>query len=138
MRAFKRWSQYSKKWQNSRRREGLDPKRWNRWQRLSDKTRATTDPYEYSKGVSVLAQSRKRLLDLLTPKVKQIADTHTPPRFKPASMMTLRMRLANLPTRVMQHALKVKNLYGFIVKYNRDLIAAHAMSELFYHGGAAD
>lgn len=138
MRAFKTWSQYSRKWQNARRKEGLDARRWNRWQRLSDKSRAKTDPYEYAKGVSVLAQSRKRLLDLLTQKVKQIADTHTPAKFKPASLQTIRMRLDGLETRTMNHALKVKDLYGFIVRFNREIIAAHGMSEMFYHGGAAD
>lgn len=138
MRAFKKWSQYSTKWQKARRREGLDPRRWNRWQRLSDKTRAKTDPYEYAKGVSVLAQSRKRMLDLLTQKVKQIADTHTPPRFKPASMQTIRTRLDGLETKVLNRALRSKNLYAFIVRFNREIIAAHGMSEMFYHGGAAD
>lgn len=138
MRAFKTWSQYSSKWQKARRKEGLDPRRWNRWQRLSDKTRAKTDPYEYAKGVSVLDQGRKRLLDVLAQKVKTIADTHTPTRFKPASLQTIRRRIDGLDTRTLNRALRVKNLYAFIVRFNREIIAAHGMSEMFYHGGAAD
>jgi hypothetical protein len=138
MRAYKRWSQYSIKWQNARRREGLEPKRWNRWQRLSDKTRVKTDPYEYAKGVSVLAQSRKKLLDSLTQKVRAIAVASTPAKFKPASLMTIRKRLDRFPTSKLTHFTKVKDLYRAITIYNRAVIAAHGDSELFYHGGAAD
>jgi hypothetical protein len=52
----KTFEQHSERWQREARRDGITPSRWNRWIRLSDKTRRATDPRKYAQGESVAKQ----------------------------------------------------------------------------------
>jgi hypothetical protein len=57
----KSWDDHSDRWKRQAKREGLTPGRWNRWLRLSPKTRKETNPREYAKGESVPRQRRTKL-----------------------------------------------------------------------------
>lgn len=63
-RRYKRFEEHSERWQKQARKEGVDPKRWNSWLKLSDNTRKATDPRKYGSGHTVSAQriERKRAL----------------------------------------------------------------------------
>jgi len=138
MSKYKRWSEYSDRWRKARAKEGLNASRWNRWRRLSPKTQAKTSIHEYSKGVSVNAQTRNQLLGALTVKVKDIADNYTERKFKPASMSTIRHRLDVMSTHQLRQWLRIKRLHAAITTDNLDYIAEHGMGPMFYHGGAND
>ena len=46
----KRFSDYSKRWQREAIRDGVDPKKWDQWQRLAPSTQRNVDRRQYSKG----------------------------------------------------------------------------------------
>lgn len=138
MAKYKRWSEYSVRWRKARTREGLNATRWNRWRRLSPKTQAKTDIHKYASGESVNAQTRNQVLGNLTVKMHNIALNYTEPKFKPASMGTIRHRLDMMTTNMIRKLNDAKNLYTIVTKRNLEIIAQHGMSPLFYHGGAND
>lgn len=142
-RSLKSWSQYSKKWQAARRKEGLDPRRWNRYRRLSDKTRSKIDPYEYAKGVSVKQQSYNTVLNDVTRKMDTIAQTYTPRnfahKFRPASISTIRRRLSGYSFVELSRLdrMDTKKLYKHVTVVNQRIIDERGNSPLFYHDGGS-
>ncbi len=141
-RSLKSWSQYSKKWQAARRKEGLDPRRWNRYRRLSEKTRNKIDPYEYAKGVSVKQQSYNSLLDSVTGKMDAIAQTYTSQNyshkgFRPASIVVIRRRLSSYGYADLSKLdrMEPKRLYRHVTTVNQKIIDERGNSPLFYHAG---
>ncbi len=54
----KRFEEHSPRWQRNALKEGIEPRRWNAWFKLSPTTRKTTDAREYGKGQSVADQKR--------------------------------------------------------------------------------
>lgn len=52
----KRFAEHSARWQREAKRDGISPKRWDAWLKLSDKSRRESDPRRYAKGESVAAQ----------------------------------------------------------------------------------
>lgn len=141
-RSLKSWSQYSKKWQTARRKEGLDPKRWNRYRKLSEKTRNKVDPYEYAKGVSVKQQTYNSLLDSVTGKMDAIAQTHTQQNFsqkgfRPAGIATIRRRLSAYGYTDLSKLDRMNDarLYKHVTAVNQKIIDERGNSPLFYHAG---
>jgi hypothetical protein len=57
----KPWDDHSERWKRQAKREGLDPKRWNAWIKLSPKSRAKSDPRRYAAGESVQKQNLDKL-----------------------------------------------------------------------------
>ena len=57
----KPWNEHSERWKRQATREGLDPKRWDAWRKLSPKSRAKTDPRRYAAGESVQKQTVDKL-----------------------------------------------------------------------------
>lgn len=55
-RQMKAWGDHSPKWQKQQEKAGLNPKLWDRWRRLSPKTRANSNPVDYAKGISIPQQ----------------------------------------------------------------------------------
>lgn len=53
----KPWEAHSERWKRKAAREGLSPRRWNAWAKLSPKSRAQTDPRKYAQGQSVGQQT---------------------------------------------------------------------------------
>jgi hypothetical protein len=69
--AWKSWGDHSDRWKKNARREGLDPNRWNRWRRLSPKTRKDTNPRNYAKGESIARQKRSKLEENVIKRMKE-------------------------------------------------------------------
>lgn len=65
----KSFGDHSPRWQREQLRKGIDPKKWDRWRKLSPKTRKSTNPFDYAKGQTVREQIRKPLLDAATRRV---------------------------------------------------------------------
>ncbi len=61
MAAFKSWADHSDRWKREALRDGLSPKRWDAWQRLSPSSRKATHPRQYAQGVSVREQKLRTL-----------------------------------------------------------------------------
>lgn len=61
--AFKKFSEHSQRWQREKLRDGVNPARWNAWNRLSEKSRKSTTPTAYGQGQSVREQVRAELVD---------------------------------------------------------------------------
>lgn len=143
LRNLKSWAQYSKRWQKARLKEGLNPRRWNRFRHLSAKTRAQTNPYEYAKGKSVKTLSRERMLNDLSRRIEQLAIKHTVRNFgykgfKPAGRATIRYRLdkgyGDTGLGKMDR-MTDELLYRHIVRENRKIMEDGKFSPLFYHAG---
>lgn len=62
---------HSERWQREAIRDGVDPKRWDRWTELSEKSRANSDPRKYAQGQSVPAQQRELKVSDLSAKINQ-------------------------------------------------------------------
>lgn len=62
----KPFGEHSQRWQREQLRKGIDPKKWDRWRKLSPKARKATNPTEYAKGTTVREQLRNPLLDAAT------------------------------------------------------------------------
>lgn len=73
MAARKKWSEHSVRWQRTARREGLSQRLWDRWLRLSARTRRRTNQRSYAAGKTVRTQ-------ILAPRrseaVKKLAQAH--------------------------------------------------------------
>lgn len=68
-RQVKRFRDHSPRWQREALKKGIDPSKWDRWTKLSPKSRRVTNPNVYATGEGVLAQIRAKLLDDATAKV---------------------------------------------------------------------
>lgn len=68
----KPFGEHSQRWQREQIRKGIDPKKWDRWRKLSPKTRKATNPADYAKGATVRDQIRKPLLDAATRRLMAI------------------------------------------------------------------
>lgn len=77
----KPFSEHSRRWQREQLRKGIDPKKWDRWRKLSPKSRKATSPFEYAKGTTVRDQLRKPLLDAATRRLMVIHQTRGASRF---------------------------------------------------------
>lgn len=62
-RQVKPFREHSQRWQREARAKGLDPRKWDRWRKLSPKSRKATAPASYASGEAVAFQVRKALLD---------------------------------------------------------------------------
>jgi hypothetical protein len=77
----KPFGEHSQRWQREQLRKGIDPKKWDRWRKLSPAARKATSPFEYAKGVTVRSQLRKPLLDAATRRVLAIHSVRGATRF---------------------------------------------------------
>jgi hypothetical protein len=77
----KPFGEHSQRWQREQLRKGLDPKKWDRWRKLSPKIRKTTNPFEYAKGTTVRSQLRAPLLDAATRRLLAIHQVRGATRF---------------------------------------------------------
>lgn len=68
----KRFREHSERWQREALRQGIDPKKWDRWRKLTPKSRKATNPRDYAKGSSVREQIRSVLLDDAVTKVTAV------------------------------------------------------------------
>lgn len=79
----KRFRDHSARWQRARLREGVDPKRWDRYTKLSAKTRREVGQLDYARGRSVTELRRKTrlrdLVDKLLARARKLAG-YTPER----------------------------------------------------------
>jgi len=58
---FKRWEQHSPRWIREHSKKGESKTRWNRWFKLSPKSRKASNPAKYARGESVLQQRKDSL-----------------------------------------------------------------------------
>lgn len=72
-RQFKKWADHSPRWQRDATRQGLIPQRWNRYQKLSENTRKSTDPRKYAAGQSVAQQRKEGRLQQAAQKIRDAA-----------------------------------------------------------------
>lgn len=77
----KPFGDHSQRWQREQLRKGIDPKKWDRWRKLSPKSRKATNPYEYAKGTTVRDQLRRPLLDAATRRLLMIHQVRGASRF---------------------------------------------------------
>ena len=82
----KRWDEHSDRWKREKTRQGLTKSRWDRWFKLSPKSRKIADPYKYAKGESVREQLRSPL--------EQSAYVNFVTQFPTARMSTVRLGIA--------------------------------------------
>jgi hypothetical protein len=55
----KKFSEHSARWQREAKRDGLSAAKWDKWSKLSAKSRKASDPREYAKGKPVVVQARE-------------------------------------------------------------------------------
>lgn len=55
----KAFADHSARWQKQALRDGIDPKRWDAWRKLSASSRKVSDPRKYAQGVTVADQRRE-------------------------------------------------------------------------------
>lgn len=77
----KPFGDHSQRWQREQIRKGIDPKKWDRWRKLSPKVRKATSPFEYAKGNTVRTQLRRPLLDAATRRLLAVHQVRGASRF---------------------------------------------------------
>lgn len=132
-RLLRKWADYSARWQKARSKEGLDASKWNRYQKLSPRTQAKTDPVQYAKGVSVNDQVKQRQLEQAAQRQHTLATTKASGNRPVPSIHVIRKRLNTLTTGELRSLnRKSDTAYDrYVTAYNQ--AAGKAMSPLYYH-----
>lgn len=69
---FKRWEDHSARWQREHSAAGETKAKWNRFLKLSGKTRKGANIREYAKGVSVPAQRKTKAVTTAITRMKSL------------------------------------------------------------------
>ena len=88
----KPFGDHSQRWQKEQLRKGVDPKKWDRWRKLSPKSRKATNPTDYARGTTVRDQIRKPLLDAATRRMMAIHQGRGATRFDGSAIQQTAVR----------------------------------------------